>query len=72
MLKIAGKCIVINPASEQERQMVEAGIVPMVQAGYVVEMRKWGAYVVHDPAIKFKWEMEDALVDIKRLLGITS
>jgi len=47
---------------------IEYRIVSIVNAGYVVEKKKWGGLIITDPSVKYAWETADMMVDIKRIL----
>ena len=69
--KIAGKSIVIIPENNEDTKKVKASIITFVDSGYVVEKRGWGGFILTDPAMRFKWESQEMIYDVRKVLGIT-
>lgn len=69
-LRKAGKFVYINPENAEDSIKIESKVTEIVKSGYQVHMRRWGSLQITDPALKFAWEAEDMLLDIKRILGI--
>lgn len=69
-LRKAGRFVIVKPETTDEALLIEQKIVTLLKAGYQVEMRRWGSLVITDPALKFKWESIDMMVDVKKILGL--
>lgn len=65
-----GKVIKVMPETEAESKLINGKLAGIINGGYRVEKRAWGGYIVSDPALRFEWEAEDVVIDVRRLLGM--
>ncbi|MBI5642655.1 MAG: hypothetical protein HY954_04175 [Deltaproteobacteria bacterium] len=70
ILNKEAKVIKIMPETEVESKLINGKLAEIIHGGYRVEKRAWGGYIVSDPALRFEWEAEDMLIDVRRLLGM--
>ena len=70
LAEIRGKIVLVIPENPDDSIRIEQKLAGLVNAGYRVEKRKWGGLVITDPALRFKWETQEVLVDVRRILGI--
>ena len=63
------KSIIILPENIKDRKKLKDTMVNFIEAGYRIEKRTWGGYVVSDPTMKFSWEINEVLTDVKKIIG---
>lgn len=67
-LKTLGKVVLLVPENIEDSIKIDSHLADLVNAGYCIEKKKWGGLMVSDWSIRFKWEVQEVLVDVKRLL----